>query len=63
MNKMFFLGCLLAAGWLHAQPPEETRIGAVLDAWHQAAANADFDAYFDSMTADGVFVGLLGAVG
>ena len=57
MNKMFFLGCLLVVSWLPAQPPEETRIGAVLDAWHQAAARADFDGYFGKMAQGGVFVG------
>lgn len=29
----------------------------VLDAWHQAAADADFGAYFSKMTDDGVFIG------
>ena len=33
------------------------RIGNVLDKWHTAAANADFDAYFDLMTEDAVFIG------
>ena len=28
-----------------------------LDAWHQAASNADFDTYFSLMTSQGVFVG------
>ena len=28
-----------------------------LDAWHQAAAEADFDRYFNLMTDDGVFLG------
>ena len=28
-----------------------------LEAWHQAAAEADFDAYFDLMTKDAVFIG------
>ena len=57
MNKMLLLGCLLAVCGLQAQPDEETRIGAVLDAWHQAAARADFDGYFSKMAEGGVFVG------
>ncbi len=57
MNKLFFLGCLLTACCLHAQTTEETRIGTVLDAWHQAAARADFDGYFSKMAQGGVFVG------
>ena len=28
-----------------------------MDAWHKAAAEADFDAYFNLMTTDGVFIG------
>ncbi|MBU2938225.1 nuclear transport factor 2 family protein [Lacinutrix sp. C3R15] len=28
-----------------------------LDAWHQAAAEANYDAYFNLMTKDGVFIG------
>ncbi len=30
---------------------------AALDNWHAAAARADFDAYFDLMTLDAVFIG------
>ena len=29
----------------------------VLDAWHKAAADANFDAYFNLMTDDAVFIG------
>lgn len=32
-------------------------INKTLDAWHKAASNADFDAYFNLMTKDGVFIG------
>ncbi|WP_054852192.1 nuclear transport factor 2 family protein [Olleya sp. ITB9] len=32
-------------------------INMSLDAWHDAAANADFDAYFESMTSDAIFIG------
>lgn len=32
-------------------------INTRLDNWHKAAANADFDAYFDLMTDDAVFIG------
>ena len=28
-----------------------------IDAWHEAAANADFDSYFKLMTEDAVFIG------
>ena len=37
--------------------PDEAAVGAVLDAFHTAAATADEDAYFATMTDDFVFVG------
>lgn len=40
-----------------SQESEKKQVASVLDAWHQAAANADFDSYFGHMTADGVFLG------
>ena len=36
---------------------EEAKINAVLDAWHKAAAEAQFDTYFSLMTPNGVFIG------
>ena len=42
---------------LSAQTEEEARIESVLDAWHLAAAEAQFDAYFNLMTPDAVFIG------
>lgn len=38
-------------------PDEAAAINALLDAWHQAAATADADAFFGSMTADGIYLG------
>lgn len=35
----------------------ETAINEVLDAWHKAAADADFNAYFSKMTDDAIFIG------
>jgi ketosteroid isomerase-like protein len=35
----------------------EQKINTTLDAWHKAAADAKFDAYFNLMTADAVFIG------
>lgn len=32
-------------------------INMQLDSWHRAAANADYDAFFEIMTDDGVFLG------
>ena len=36
---------------------DKTDIQNTLDAWHRAAGTADFDAYFDLMTPDAVFIG------
>ena len=33
------------------------QINSTLDAWHKAAANTDFEAYFDKMANDAVFIG------
>lgn len=32
-------------------------VNTVLNSWHQAAANADFDNYFSKMTDDSIFIG------
>lgn len=39
------------------QTAHKKTIDTTLDQWHQAAAHADFDAYFDLMTDDAVFIG------
>lgn len=44
-------GCRTEAGNL------EQELGAMIDAWHQAAADADADAFFGAMTEDGVYIG------
>ncbi|WP_288129248.1 nuclear transport factor 2 family protein [Microbulbifer sp.] len=36
---------------------EKSAVAAQLDAFHQAAADADYDAYFDSFSKEGVFIG------
>jgi len=59
MNKGIFFYIFLICGMsLYAQQDEaKFQIDTVLDGWHKAAANADFNAYFDKMTSDGVFIG------
>ncbi|MEK6152424.1 nuclear transport factor 2 family protein [Flavobacteriaceae bacterium 3-367] len=58
MNKLVLGLALMFFAQLGAQETEvEKQIHSVLDAWHLAAAEADFKAYFDKMTADGVFIG------
>jgi ketosteroid isomerase-like protein len=36
---------------------QKATINTTLNAWHNAAADANFDAYFDFMTKEGVFIG------
>ncbi|WP_375323315.1 nuclear transport factor 2 family protein [Flagellimonas sp. GZD32] len=49
---LLFLSAVVSAQNNHKQ-----KINQVLDDWHMAAANADFDTYFGLMTKDGVFLG------
>lgn len=39
------------------QEAAEQEVNILLDAWHKAAAEANFKGYFDKMTDDGVFIG------
>ena len=56
-NKIIFIALFgLLFGTISAQEQKD-KINTVLDSWHKAAANADFDAYFGLMTPDGVFLG------
>jgi len=50
---LLFISCTIAFG----QDSEKQKIHNVLDAWHKAAAKADFDTYFGKMTPKGVFLG------
>lgn len=40
-----------------SQSTNEFKVNAVLDSWHKAAAEADFNAYFNAMTDDALFIG------
>ena len=57
IHKILVLVLLTVSATLFAQNTEKDKINDVLDSWHLAAANADFEAYFDKMTEDGVFLG------
>ncbi|MBR9853142.1 MAG: nuclear transport factor 2 family protein [Algicola sp.] len=56
-HKILIIGVLFVTNIIIAQSTDEQKINKVLDDWHLAAANADFDAYFGNMTKDGVFLG------
>ena len=55
--KIISLLALLMSPLLFGQKSDKTLIAETLDAWHAAAASADFDAYFDLLTEDAVFIG------
>tara|TARA_R110002167_G_scaffold163242_7_gene359979 strand:+ start:1116 stop:1601 length:486 start_codon:yes stop_codon:yes gene_type:complete len=55
MNRILLLVILCAIS--NQAKGQEAEIRTVLDAWHQAASDADFDVYFGLMTKDAVFIG------
>ena len=57
-NKIvWFVAVLFCCSGAFGQQQEQQLINEVLNAWHLAAAEADFDRYFSLMTDDGVFLG------
>ena len=56
-RNILMLGLFMVSMTVFSQNTEKDKINDVLDSWHLAAANADFEAYFDKMTKDGVFLG------
>ena len=54
--KKFLLFLILSTSFVNAQTPKET-ITKVLDNWHLAAANANFDKYMSAMTSDAIYIG------
>ena len=56
MRNLSFLLFLWSVAFM-AQEQPQNEINKVLDAWHRAAAEAEFDAYFGLMSDDAVFIG------
>ncbi len=56
MNKLIITVVCLFTFICHGQDTK-SNIELVLNNWHKAAAEAEFDTYFDLMTKDGVFIG------
>ena len=48
---------LFSIGNIWAQENTEAKVSSTLDAWHKAAAEANYKNYFDTMTEDAVFIG------
>lgn len=53
----FFLLLFFISTSFFAQQSEKQSVDAVLEDWHNAAADADFDLYFGHMTDTSVFLG------
>lgn len=56
-NKVITVFVFFITAVIFSQQIEKDRVEVVLDAWHAAASDADFDTYFGLMTDDGVFLG------
>ncbi|WKV11872.1 nuclear transport factor 2 family protein [Marivirga harenae] len=56
MKKLLALTILLLPFTVKAQTPTAT-INQFMDNWHKAAATADEDVFFGSMTEDGIYLG------
>lgn len=53
---LFTLTCCLILG-CQSPTPDSEKIHQFMDAWHEAAANADETTFFGSMTADAIYLG------
>ncbi len=62
-SLIFIFILLLLSGCKNSSPASidtvtiKARVNQVMDKWHEDVAKADFDAYFDAMTEDAVFIG------
>lgn len=58
MKKLLLL-LFIATNSVEAQTTidKKVQINAILDNWHKAAANVNFDAYFDVLTDDAIYIG------
>ncbi|TGD58742.1 nuclear transport factor 2 family protein [Flavobacterium humi] len=57
MKKFTLLFALFISGIAFSQNKETASINTTLDAWHKAAAQAKFEAYFSLMADQSVFIG------
>lgn len=53
---LFFL-LIVSCKPLQPNTADINQVNQFLDAWHQAASNADYSRYFDAFSPDGIFVG------
>ena len=57
MKKILLLLCFTSFVVAQNTDKEKATIHIVLDAWHQAAAKAQFDDYFNAMADESIFIG------
>ncbi|MES2746918.1 MAG: nuclear transport factor 2 family protein [Bacteroidota bacterium] len=58
MKKIALLFVLILFSLVtQAQDASKKQVNTVLENWHKAAAEANFDAYFNAMTDDAIFIG------
>jgi len=56
MKKSILL-LLFVASFANAQTTEKDKVSQTIDTWHKAAADVQFDAYFNLIAEDGIFIG------
>lgn len=56
MKKSILL-LLLVNAFANAQISQKDQVSQTLDTWHKAAANANFEGYFNLMADDAIFIG------
>ncbi len=57
MNKLLVIIIMVCAGQLIAQEDERKEVNELINKWHKAASEADFETYFGILADDGVFIG------
>lgn len=58
MKKIvLFAALFLLVAFVPAEDKEKVKINQLLDNWHKAAADANFEAYFKPMTRNAIFIG------
>jgi ketosteroid isomerase-like protein len=58
MRKFFIVITLITnVTSSNAQEKDKAQINNMLDSWHNAAANANFNDYFNALTDDAIYIG------
>lgn len=55
--KKSILFLVFLTTFANAQTSEKDKVGQTIDSWHKAAADVKFDAYFNLIADDGIFIG------